>query len=143
VQDPFPDRLGEDGWRVVTSRAPTDEERQALLFAWRVTRLTRSNAIVLARGRQAIGIGGGQTSRIDALFIAIHKARREGHDLAGSVMASDAFFPFADCVEEAGKVGVKAILQPGGSKRDGDSVAAADRLGIAMVVNDARSFRHG
>ena len=90
-----------------------------------------------------IGIGGGQTSRIDALWVAIHKARREGHDLEGSVLASDAFFPFPDCVEEAAKVGVTAILQPGGSKRDGDSIEAADRAGIAMVMNDARCFRHG
>ena len=94
-------------------------------------------------GGKGIGIGGGQTSRIDALWVAIHKARREGHDLAGSVMASDAFFPFPDCVEEAAKVGVTAIIQPGGSKRDGDSIEAADRAGIAMVMNDARCFRHG
>jgi phosphoribosylaminoimidazolecarboxamide formyltransferase/IMP cyclohydrolase len=143
LQDPLPDRLGEGGWRVVTKRAPTEEERDALAFAWKVARMTRSNAIVLARGRQAIGIGGGQTSRIDALMIALHKARRADHDLRGAVMASDAFFPFPDCVEEAGKAGVTAIVQPGGSKRDPDSIAEADRLSIAMVVNDARAFRHG
>ncbi len=106
-------------------------------------RAVRSNGIVLARERQTVGIGGGQTSRIDALWVAIHKAQRAGHDLAGSVMASDAFFPFSDCVEVAAKVGVTAIIQPGGSKRDADSVAAADAAGIAMVVNHARCFRHG
>jgi len=143
LQDPLPDHLGEDQWRTVTKRAPSENEKEDLLFCWRVVRSVRSNAIALARGRQAIGIGGGQTSRIDALWISIHKAKREGHDLAGSVMASDAFFPFPDCVEEASKVGVTAIIQPGGSKRDNESIEAADRLGIAMVVNDARCFRHG
>lgn len=143
LQDPIPDRLGEEGWKVVTRRAPTLEERSALLFAWRVARMTRSNAIVLARGQQAVGIGGGQTSRIDALTVAIHKARREGHDLRGTVMASDAFFPFPDCVEEAVAAGITAILHPGGSKRDDDSVQAADSGSIAMVVNGARCFRHG
>jgi phosphoribosylaminoimidazolecarboxamide formyltransferase/IMP cyclohydrolase len=105
--------------------------------------MTRSNGIVLARGQQAVGIGGGQTSRIDALVVAIHKARREGHDLRGAVMASDAFFPFPDCVEEAARAGITAVLHPGGSKRDADSVEAADRGAVAMVVNDARCFRHG
>jgi phosphoribosylaminoimidazolecarboxamide formyltransferase/IMP cyclohydrolase len=143
LQDPIPDRLGEEGWKVVSRRAPSAEERAALLFAWRVVRMTRSNGIVLARGAQAVGIGGGQTSRIDALMIAIHKARREGHDLRGAVMASDAFFPFPDCVEEAARTGITAILHPGGSKRDADSVAAADQASIAMVVNEARCFRHG
>lgn len=143
MQDPLPDRLGEDQWRTVTKRAPTEKEREDLLFCWRVVRTVKSNAIALARDRQALGIGGGQTSRIDALWVSIHKANREGHDLKGSVLASDAFFPFSDCVEEAGKVGVTAIIQPGGSKRDNDSIEAADRLGIAIVVNDARCFRHG
>jgi phosphoribosylaminoimidazolecarboxamide formyltransferase / IMP cyclohydrolase len=143
VQDRMAASLGESAWRVVSRRGPSAEEERSLLFAWRVVRAVRSNGIVLARDGRVIGIGGGQTSRIDALWVAIHKARREGHDLDGSVLASDAFFPFPDCVEEAAKVGVTAILQPGGSKRDGDSIEAADRAGIAMVMNDARCFRHG
>jgi phosphoribosylaminoimidazolecarboxamide formyltransferase / IMP cyclohydrolase len=143
LQDPVPDSLGESRWRVVSRRPPTPAEERSLLFAWRVVRAVRSNGIVLARDGRVLGIGGGQTSRIDSLWIAIHKARREGHDLQGSVMASDAFFPFPDCVEEAAKVGVSAIIQPGGSKRDGESVEAADRSGMAMVLNDARCFRHG
>jgi phosphoribosylaminoimidazolecarboxamide formyltransferase/IMP cyclohydrolase len=143
VQDPVPDALGESGWEVVTQRAPTLAEERALSFAWKIVRAVRSNGIVLAREGQTVGIGGGQTSRIDALWVAIHKAQRAGHDLAGSVMASDAFFPFSDCVEVAAKAGVTAIIQPGGSKRDADSVAAADAAGIAMVVNHARCFRHG
>jgi phosphoribosylaminoimidazolecarboxamide formyltransferase/IMP cyclohydrolase len=143
VQDPMPDRLGENGWRVVTRRAPTDPESRALLFAWKIVRSVRSNGIVLAREDRTVGIGGGQTSRIDSLVIALHKAGRAGQATTGSVMASDAFFPFADCIEEAAKAGVVAVIQPGGSKRDGDSVEAADRHGMAMVVNDARCFRHG
>jgi phosphoribosylaminoimidazolecarboxamide formyltransferase / IMP cyclohydrolase len=143
AQDRLPDSLGETGWRVASRRAPTPAEEHSLLFAWKVVRAVRSNGIVLARDGRAIGIGGGQTSRIDALWVAIQKARREGHDLEGSVMASDAFFPFPDCVEEAAKVGVTAVIQPGGSKRDGESIDAADRAGIAMVMNDARCFRHG
>ena len=143
LQDSMPEQLGENNWRTVTKRTPTKEETEELLFCWKVVRMVRSNAIVLSRAHAVLGIGGGQTSRIDALWIAIHKAQREGHDLAGSVMASDAFFPFSDCVEEAGKVGVRAIIQPGGSMRDADSVDAADRFGIAMVVNEARCFRHG
>lgn len=143
AQDPVPEGLGESEWEVVTKRAPTTTEAQALQFAWKIVRAVRSNGIVLAGERQTLGIGGGQTSRIDSLFIAIHKARREGHDLSGSVMASDAFFPFSDCVEMAAKEGVSAVIQPGGSKRDADSVAAADAAGMAMVVNHARCFRHG
>jgi phosphoribosylaminoimidazolecarboxamide formyltransferase/IMP cyclohydrolase len=143
VQDPVPEALGESGWEVVTKRAPTLAEERALAFAWKIVRAVRSNGIVLAQEGRTLGIGGGQTSRIDALWVAIHKAQREGHDLAGAVMASDAFFPFPDCVEVAAGTGVTAIIQPGGSKRDADSVAAADAAGIAMVVNHARCFRHG
>jgi len=143
AQDQLPAHHGESGWTVMTRRAPTEAEARALLFAWKVVRAVRSNGVVLADERRTLGIGGGQTSRIDSLWIAIHKAGREGHPLAGSVMASDAFFPFPDCVEEAAKVGVTAVIHPGGSKRDSDSVEAADRHGMAMVLNNARAFRHG
>jgi phosphoribosylaminoimidazolecarboxamide formyltransferase/IMP cyclohydrolase len=143
VQDPMADDLGEHGWRVVTKRSPTDAESRALLFAWRIVRAVRSNGIVLTREDRTVGIGGGQTSRIDSLVIALHKATRSGLATAGCVMASDAFFPFSDCVEEAARAGVVAVIQPGGSKRDADSIEAADRHGMAMVVNDARCFRHG
>jgi len=143
LQDRIPLRLGESGWRTVTRRPPTVEEERVLLFAWKVVRAVRSNGIVLAMEDRAIGIGGGQTSRIDSLWIAMHKARRAGHRLKGAVMASDAFFPFPDCVEEAAKAGVTAVIHPGGSKRDTESIEAADRWGMAMVLNDARCFRHG
>ncbi len=143
IQDPLPRGLGEEGWEVVTRRAPTESEKRALLFAWRIVRAVRSNGVVLCGEDRTLGIGGGQTSRIDALMIAIHKARRAQQPLEGSVMASDAFFPFSDCIEEAARVGVTAVIEPGGSKKDSDSIEAADRLGLAMIFNHARAFRHG
>lgn len=143
AQDPLPAALGEEEWEVVTRRAPTEGERRALRFAWKIVRAVRSNGVVLSGERQTLGIGGGQTSRIDSLMIAIHKARRAGQALEGSAMASDAFFPFPDCIEEAAGVGVTAVIEPGGSKKDSDSIEAADRLGLAMVFNHARAFRHG
>jgi len=102
----------------------------------------KSNAILLARDETAIGIGAGQMSRVDSVFLAVHKARQQGHDPAGSTLASDAFFPFADSIELAAEAGVRAIIQPGGSVRDQEVVAAADRLGIAMVLTGRRQFRH-
>jgi len=102
----------------------------------------KSNAILLAREEAAIGIGAGQTSRVDASFLAIHKARQQGHDPQGAVLASDAFFPFADGVEEAARAGVRAIIQPGGSVKDAEVVAAADAAGLAMVFTGIRQFRH-
>lgn len=142
VQDRFDLPLEEAGWQVVTERAPTDAEWEGLRFAWPAVAATKSNAIVLARGTRAIGIGGGQTSRVDAVFLAIHKARKVGHDTKGAVLASDGFFPFPDGVEEAAAAGITAIIQPGGSVRDAEVIAAADRLGLAMVVTGVRSFRH-
>jgi phosphoribosylaminoimidazolecarboxamide formyltransferase / IMP cyclohydrolase len=127
---------------VVTRRAPTPDERAALEFAVRVAKLARSNAIVLARPGYTVAIGAGQASRIDAVEVAAMKAARVGHDLAGTVLASDAFFPFADAVERAHALGVSAIAQPGGSKRDQDSIAAADRFGMAMVFTGERHFAH-
>jgi phosphoribosylaminoimidazolecarboxamide formyltransferase/IMP cyclohydrolase len=129
-------------WRTVTRRAPTAEETVALRFAWEVCAAARSNAIVLARGEELIGLGSGQTSRVDAVDVALMKARRAGHDVHGVVLASDGFFPFADSVTHAAEAGATAIVQPGGSVRDPEVIAEADRLGVAMVFTDRRTFRH-
>jgi phosphoribosylaminoimidazolecarboxamide formyltransferase/IMP cyclohydrolase len=102
----------------------------------------KSNAIVLARDEAAIGIGAGQMSRVDSSFLAVHKARRQGHDTTGSVLASDAFFPFRDGVDEAAAAGVAAIIQPGGSVRDEEVIRAADEHDIAMIMTGMRQFRH-
>ena len=120
----------------------TDEQWIDALFAWRVCRHVRSNAIVIARGLQTIGIGAGQMSRVDAVRIAIEKARELGHDLTGSVLASDAFFPFADGPQLALDAGVAAIVQPGGSRRDDEVVEAVRTAGAAMVFTGRRHFRH-
>jgi phosphoribosylaminoimidazolecarboxamide formyltransferase/IMP cyclohydrolase len=127
---------------VATKRAPTDAEWAALGFAWRVCKHVKSNAIVYARTGQLIGVGAGQMSRVDSSRIAAEAARRHGHDLAGSVIASDAFFPFPDGVEVAAEAGATAVVQPGGSKRDAEVIAAADALGLAMVLTGVRHFRH-
>jgi phosphoribosylaminoimidazolecarboxamide formyltransferase/IMP cyclohydrolase len=132
----------EDGWKTVTRRSPTPEEMDDLRFAWAAVMGVKSNAILLARGRQAIGIGAGQMSRVDSSMLAVHKARAAGHEVAGSVLASDAFFPFRDGVDEAAKAGVRAIIQPGGSVRDPEVIAAADEHGLAMVLTGKRQFRH-
>jgi phosphoribosylaminoimidazolecarboxamide formyltransferase/IMP cyclohydrolase len=132
----------EANWTVVTKRRPTDAEWNDLRFAWAAVGSVKSNAILLARDEAAIGIGAGQMSRVDASFLAVHKARQQGHDPAGAVLASDAFFPFADGVEEAARAGIGAIIQPGGSVKDAEVIAAADRHGLAMVVTGMRQFRH-
>ena len=111
-------------------------------FAWAAVATVKSNAILLARDEMAIGIGAGQMSRVDAAFLAVHKARQQGHDPKGAVMASDAFFPFPDGVDEAAAAGISAIIQPGGSVRDEEVIAAADRHGMAMVMTGKRKFRH-
>lgn len=125
--------------RVVTKRAPTEEETKALMFAWKVVKHTRSNAIVLAKGNATVGIGMGQTSRVDASFMAV---KRAGDRASGAVMASDAFFPMPDGVEVATNAGVTAIIQPGGSKGDQQAIDAADKAGAAMVFTGVRHFRH-
>jgi phosphoribosylaminoimidazolecarboxamide formyltransferase/IMP cyclohydrolase len=129
-------------WNVVTKRAPTNAERDDLLFAWRAVASVKSNAIVLARGGATIGIGAGQMSRVDASFLAVHKARNTGFDPAGSVLGSDAFFPFRDGVDHAAEAGVTAIIQPGGSVRDPEVIEAANERDIAMVFTGMRLFRH-
>ena len=126
----------------VTKVAPTAEELTDLVFATKLVKHSKSNAIVLAKGGQLIASGVGQTSRVDALKQAIEKARHFGFDLKGAVLASDAFFPFDDCVTLAAEAGITAIAQPGGSVRDADSIAAADRLDVAMVMTGVRHFKH-
>ncbi len=129
-------------WQVVTRRAPTDAERDDLLFAWRAVATVKSNAIVLARDGATIGIGAGQMSRVDASFLAVHKARTASHATSGAVLGSDAFFPFRDGVDQAAEAGITAIVQPGGSVRDAEVIAAADEHGMAMVFTGQRQFRH-
>ncbi len=128
--------------RVVTKRTPTDAEMQDLVFANKIVKHSKSNAIVLARGGQLLASGVGQTSRVDALRQAVEKAKAMGFDLRGAVMASDAFFPFADCVEIAFNAGITAVIQPGGSVRDGDSVEYCDGHDMAMVFTGLRHFKH-
>lgn len=125
--------------QVVTKRPPNDAEREALAFAWKVCSSVKSNAIVLAKGRQIVGVGAGQMSRLDSVRIAIEKA---GERARGSVLASDAFFPFRDGPDLAAAAGVTAIIQPGGSKRDDETLAACDEHGLAMILTGRRHFRH-
>jgi len=126
-------------WRVVTQRAPSPAEERSLRFAWKACQHVKSNAIVFASGQATIGIGGGQPNRVDCVRIA---ALRAGEKARGAVMASDAFFPFPDSVEEAARAGVTAIVAPGGSVRDMEAIAAADAAGMAMVFTGVRHFRH-
>ena len=142
VQEQFEFDASDQSWTIATDRQPTEREWNDLRFAWAAVAAVKSNAILLARDEMAIGIGAGQTSRVDSAFLAVHKARTLGHDPAGSVLASDAFFPFADGVEQAASAGVSAIIQPGGSVRDAEVIAAADEHGIAMVFTGVRLFRH-
>jgi phosphoribosylaminoimidazolecarboxamide formyltransferase/IMP cyclohydrolase len=132
--------------RVMTKRAPTPEEMASLEFAWRVAKHVKSNAIVFTRGLQTVGLGAGQMSRVDALRVAWMKLNQQQPLILGSqkplVLASDAFFPFRDCVDEAAKMGIAAIIQPGGSMRDTDSIQAANEYGMAMVFTGMRHFRH-
>ena len=126
----------------VVAGSLTEQQWGDLLFAWRVCKHIWSNAIVIAKDLQTIGIGAGQQSRVDAVRIALEKAQKFDHDLDGAVLASDAFFPFADGPEQALARGVTAIIQPGGSKRDDEVVAAVERAGAAMVFTGRRHFRH-
>jgi phosphoribosylaminoimidazolecarboxamide formyltransferase/IMP cyclohydrolase len=128
--------------RVVTRRAPTPAEQSALAFGWRVVKHVKSNAVVFAAADQTLAVGGGQTSRVEAIRNAVARARRGSIGLAGSALASDAFFPFADGLEEAVAAGATAVVQPGGSARDEEVVRAADAHGIAMLFTGVRHFRH-
>jgi phosphoribosylaminoimidazolecarboxamide formyltransferase/IMP cyclohydrolase len=139
-----PDTLGAkpEEWKCVTERQPSEEEKRALAFAWRVVKHVKSNAIVYAREGVLVGVGAGQMSRVDSVKLGAIKARELKHSLEGTVVASDAFFPFPDGVEEAAKAGATAIVQPGGSVRDNEVIAAANRLGLAMLFTGVRHFRH-
>jgi len=139
LQDADLHRLQDSDLKVVTRRAPTSEERRALLFAWKVCKHVKSNAILYAREGQTVGVGAGQMSRVDSCRLGAQKAVLP---LQGTVAASDAFFPFPDGVEEIAKAGATAIIQPGGSVRDQEVIEAADRLGLAMVFTGIRHFRH-
>jgi len=142
VQEPDHAPLAREEWRVVTRRAPTDVEMAALRFGWRVVKHVKSNAIVYAAPDRTLGIGAGQMSRVDSSRLAVWKAQQAGLSLRGSIVASDALFPFADGVEAAIAAGATAIIQPGGSVRDEEVIAAADAAGAAMVFTGRRHFRH-
>jgi phosphoribosylaminoimidazolecarboxamide formyltransferase/IMP cyclohydrolase len=140
VQDRALPPVPYEHWRVVTNRQPSDAERQDLLFAWQAVGSVKSNAIVLARNGATIGIGAGQMSRVDSVRLSLEKCRLDS--VAGAVLASDAFFPFADGPELAIEAGVTAVMQPGGSVHDDEVVAAAEQAGISMVMTHKRHFRH-
>jgi phosphoribosylaminoimidazolecarboxamide formyltransferase/IMP cyclohydrolase len=139
-----PDTLGASpqDWKCVTQRQPSESERRGLVFAWRVVKHVKSNAIVYAREGVLVGVGAGQMSRVDSVRLGATKARELKHSLEGTVIASDAFFPFPDGVEEAARAGASAVVQPGGSVRDKEVIEAANRLGLAMMFTGVRHFRH-
>src|SRR5690606_10616085 len=134
--------VARDELKVVTRRAPDDAELDTLLFAWRVAKFVKSNAIVYAKDQRTIGIGAGQMSRVVSAKIAGLKADAAGLVVPGSVMASDAFFPFRDGIDAAAAAGIRAVIQPGGSMRDKEVIAAADEHDLAMVFTGVRHFRH-
>ena len=142
VQDQDLAIIHESDLKVVTKRAPTEAEIHDLIFAWKVAKYVKSNAIVYAKDRQTIGVGAGQMSRVNSARIAAIKAEQAGLNVQGAVMASDAFFPFRDGIDNAAAVGISCIIQPGGSMRDTETIAAADEHGIAMVFTGVRHFRH-
>lgn len=142
VQDRDQGMITKADLKVVTKRQPTEAELDDLIFAWKVAKYVKSNAIIYAKGRQTIGVGAGQMSRVNSARIAAIKAEHAGLEVAGSVMASDAFFPFRDGLDNAAANGIKAVIQPGGSMRDEEVIAAADEAGIAMVFTSMRHFRH-
>ena len=129
-------------WNVVTEREPTKEEIEDLIFAWKVVKHVKSNSVVIAKNKATVGIGPGQTSRVDSLETAVKKAKEFGFSTEGAVLASEAFFPFRDSVDEAARHGIKAIIQPGGSIRDSEVIEAANEHGIAMVFTGMRHFKH-
>jgi phosphoribosylaminoimidazolecarboxamide formyltransferase/IMP cyclohydrolase len=139
LQEPDLAQLGVNEIKVVTNKQPALSEMEDLFFAWGVAKYVKSNTIVIVKNGQAVGIGAGQMSRIDAAEIAI---KRAGDKTKGAVLASDAFFPFSDVVEVAGKAGITAIIQPGGSVRDQESIAKANELGQAMLFTGRRHFKH-
>lgn len=142
VQDQDNKAIDEASFQVVTKRKPSQKEMQDMLFAWKIVRHVKSNAIVFAKDEQTLGIGSGQTSRVDSSEIAVSKAAKEQLSLVGSAIASDAFFPFSDGVEAAAHAGATSVIQPGGSVRDQEVIDKANELGLAMVFTFTRHFRH-
>jgi phosphoribosylaminoimidazolecarboxamide formyltransferase/IMP cyclohydrolase len=139
ARDPWP---GEGGIDVVTKRAPTPAEWQALRFAWRICAHVKSNTVIFTGPDRTLAVGAGQMSRVDAVNVAVMKAAGANVSLAGSAAASDAFFPFRDGLDAVAKAGATAVVQPGGSVRDAEVIAAADEHGITMVFAKRRHFRH-
>jgi phosphoribosylaminoimidazolecarboxamide formyltransferase/IMP cyclohydrolase len=142
IQDRDNGMIIEQDLKVVSKRVPTDTEMTDMLFAWKVAKMVKSNAIIYAKNNQTIGVGAGQMSRINSARIAGIKAEHAGLEVVGAVMASDAFFPFRDGIDNAGKAGISCIIQPGGSMRDDEVIAAANEHGMAMVFTGMRHFRH-
>jgi phosphoribosylaminoimidazolecarboxamide formyltransferase/IMP cyclohydrolase len=142
IQDRDDHVINGDDLTVVSERSPSEQEMRDLLFAWRVAKFVKSNAIIYASNERTIGVGAGQMSRVNSARIAAIKAEHAGLDVAGAVMASDAFFPFRDGIDNAAERGIKAVIQPGGSIRDDEVIAAANAAGIAMVFTGVRHFRH-
>ena len=142
IQDRDNGIIGANDLQIVTKRQPTEAEVQDLLFAWKVGKMVKSNAIIYAKNQQTVGVGAGQMSRVNSARIAAIKAEHAGFEVKGSVMASDAFFPFRDGIDNAANVGINAVIQPGGSMRDEEVIAAADEHGMAMVFTGMRHFRH-
>ena len=142
IQDRDNGMVCERDLKVVSKRIPTSSEMSDMLFAWKVAKMVKSNAIIYAKNNQTIGVGAGQMSRINSARIAGIKAEHAGLDVVGAVMASDAFFPFRDGIDNAGKAGISCIIQPGGSMRDDEVITAANEHGMAMVFTGMRHFRH-
>jgi phosphoribosylaminoimidazolecarboxamide formyltransferase/IMP cyclohydrolase len=141
AHDPWSDAAHE-GLRVVTRQRPTAADWEALRFAWRVSAHVKSNAVIFTDSRQTLAIGAGQMSRVDAVNVAVMKAGAANRSLAGSAAASDAFFPFRDGLDAIAAAGARTVVQPGGSVRDAEVIAAADEHGMAMVFTGRRHFRH-
>ena len=142
LQQPDLDTVDQAAMRVVSKRQPDTEQWQDLLFAWQLVRGIKSNAVIYAKNHHSLGIGAGQMSRIDSAMIAVHKAQQAGWSLAGSVMASEAFFPFRDSIDRAHEAGVSCVIQPGGSLRDQEVIDAVDEHNMSMVFTGRRHFRH-
>ena len=142
VQDRDDGMVTRGDLKVVTERGPTDAEWDDLLFAWKVAKFVKSNAIVYAAQQRTVGVGAGQMSRVNSARIAAIKAEHAGLEVRGAVMASDAFFPFRDGIDNAAQRGIAAVIQPGGSMRDEEVIAAANDAGMAMVFTGMRHFRH-
>ena len=139
VQDADVGADPQDEWRVATKTEPTDELMAELRFGWEMVRHIKSNAILLSKDRAVVGVGAGQMSRVDSVEIAIRKAEDRSH---GSVLASDAFFPFPDSIDIAAKAGIVAVIQPGGSRKDDEVIAACDKHGLPMILTGRRHFKH-